>query len=329
MNTRLLRRDWLQAAAGAAAMLACPLAARAQNFPAKPVKIIVPFAPGGGNDVFARQLATQLGTLLGVQVIVDNRPGAGGTVGTDAAAKSPADGYTLLLGHTGTLAINPALYPKLPYDARNSFVPVAPLCSAPLVLVVPASSPIRSLADLLARAKAEPGKFAFASSGNGTGGHLAGELLEEVAGVKMLHVPYKGTAPALTDVLGGQVDLMFSVIPPALPHIDAGKLRAIGITGAKRSARLPDVPTVAESGLKGYESSLAYGVMAPKGTPEPVLRALGAAIAKAGETTALRDAFKAEGAEPLPGTAAEFAALMQAESAKWGQIINKAGIKPE
>lgn len=316
----------LVAAAGAAWL---PLPAAAQTWPAKPIRIVVPFAPGGGNDVFARQLATQLGTLLGVQVLVDNRPGAGGTVGTDAAAKAPADGYTLLLGHTGTLAINPVLYPRLPYDARSSFVPVAPLASAPLVLVVPAASPIRSLADLLAQAKAAPGKLAFASSGNGTGGHLAGELLEEVAGVKMLHVPYKGTAPALTDVLGGQVDLMFSVIPSALPHIDGGKLRAIGITGARRSPRLPDVPTVAEAGLKGYESSLAYGLVAPRGTPDPVLKTLGDAVAQAVDKPALRDAFKAEGAEPLTGSAADFHALMQAESDKWGRVIRQAGIRPE
>lgn len=324
-----MRRRAFMAGAAGLATLGAPLRALAQLPAGKPVKIIVPFAPGGGNDVFARQLATQLTTLLGVQVLVDNRPGAGGTVGTDAAAKSPADGSTLLLGHTGTLAINPVLYPKLPYDARNAFVPVAPLASAPLVLVVPAVSPIRTLADLLARAKAAPGKLAFASSGNGTGGHLAGELLEEVAGIKMLHVPYKGTAPALTDLLGGQVDLMFSVIPSALPHIDAGKLRAIGITGARRSPRLPDVPTVAEGGLKGYESSLAYGLMAPRGTPEAALKTLGDAVAKATESTALREAFKAEGAEPLPGSAADFQALMQAESDKWGRVIRQAGIKPE
>lgn len=322
------RRVFMAGAAGLAA-LGGPLRALAQLPAGKPIKIIVPFAPGGGNDVFARQLATQLTTLLGVQVLVDNRPGAGGTVGTDAAAKSPADGSTLLLGHTGTLAINPVLYPKLPYDARSAFVPVAPLASAPLVLVVPSVSPIRTLADLLARAKAAPGKLAFASSGNGTGGHLAGELLEEVAGIKLLHVPYKGTAPALTDVLGGQVDLMFSVIPSALPHIDAGKLRAIGITGARRSPRLPDVPTVAEGGLKGYESSLAYGLVAPRGTPEAVLKTLSDAVAKATDTPALRDAFKAEGAEPLPGSAADFQALMQTESDKWGRVIRQAGIKPE
>ena len=324
-----MRRRLFMAGAAGLATLGAPLRTLAQLPAGKPVKIIVPFAPGGGNDVFARQLATQLTTLLGVQVLVDNRPGAGGTVGTDAAAKSPADGSTLLLGHTGTLAINPVLYPKLPYDARNAFVPVAPLASAPLVLVVPAVSPIRTLADLLARAKAAPGKLAFASSGNGTGGHLAGELLEEVAGIQLLHVPYKGTAPALTDVLGGQVDLMFSVIPSALPHIDAGKLRAIGITGARRSPRLPDVPTVAEGGLKGYESSLAYGLVAPRGTPDAVLRTLSQAVAKATESPALREAFKAEGAEPLAGSAADFQALMQTESDKWGRVIRQAGIKPE
>lgn len=324
-----MRRRLFMAGAAGLATLGVPLRAAAQAAGSKPVRIIVPFSPGGGNDVFARQLATQLTTLLGVQVLVENRPGAGGTVGTDAAAKSAADGSTLLLGHTGTLAINPVLYPKLPYDARNAFVPVAPLASAPLVLVVPAVSPIRTLADPLARAKAAPGKLAFASSGNGTGGHLAGELLEEVAGIKMLHVPYKGTAPALTDVLGGQVDLMFSVIPSALPHIDAGKLRAIGITGAHRSPRLPDVPTVAEGGLKGYESSLAYGLMAPRGTPDAVLKSLGQAVAKAAESPALREAFKAEGAEPLAGSAADFQALMQTESDKWGRVIRQAGIKPE
>lgn len=315
--------------AAVAATLAAALPAHAQVFPAKPIRIVVPFAPGGGNDVFARQLATQLGTLLGVQVLVENRPGAGGTVGTDAAARSPADGYTLLLGHTGTLAINPVLYRKLPYDARNAFVPVAPLAAAPLVLLVPAASALRTVADVIARAKAAPGKLAYASSGNGTGGHLAGELFEETAGVKLLHIPYKGTAPAMTDLLGGQLDLMFGVIPPALPHIEAGKLRAIAVTGPKRSPRLPQVPTVAESGLAGYESLLAYGLVAPRGTPDAVLKTLGDAVAKAVESPALRQAFEAEGAVPLAGSAASFAAQMQAESAKWGRIIEKAGIQPE
>ena len=322
-----LRRRFSIVALAAAALV--PLALRAQTFPAKPLKIVVPFAPGGGNDVFARQLATRMGDTLKQQVLVENRPGAGGTVGSDYAAKQPADGYTLLLGHTGTLAINPALYPSLPYDAKNAFVAVGPLAAAPLVLVVPAASRIRTLAEAIAQAKAQPGKLSYASSGNGTGGHLAGELLEEAAGIKLLHIPYKGTAPALTDVLGGQVDLMFSVIPPALPHIESGKLRAIAVTGSKRSERAPQVPTVAEAGVRGYESTLAYGLMAPKGTPEPVLKTLAAALAAAVASPQLREAFKAEGAEPLVGSGADFEALMARESEKWGRVIRAAGVKPE
>ena len=306
-----------------------PALAQAQPFPAKPLKIVVPFAPGGGNDVFARQLATRMGETLRQQVIVENRPGAGGTVGTDYAAKQPADGYTLLLGHTGTLAINPALYVNLPYDAKQAFVAVGPLATAPLVLVVPASSKLKTLEDLIAQAKTQPGRISYASSGNGTGGHLAGKLLEETAGIKLLHIPYKGTAPALTDVLGGQVDAMFSVIPPALPHIDSGKLRAVAVTGIKRSDRAPQVPTVAEAGVRGYESALAYGLMAPRGTPEPVLKVLGAALSAAVATPQLREAFKAEGAEALVGTAADFEALMASESQKWAKVIRAAGIKPE
>ncbi len=312
---------------GVGGLLLLPAALRAQAFPSKPVRIVVPFAPGGGNDVFARQLAGRLGDILGQQVIVDNRPGAGGTVGSDAVAKAPPDGHTLLLGHTGTLAINPALYPKLPYNVQRDFVSVAPLASAPLLLVVRSGGSLSSVRDLLAKAKAEPGRLSYASSGNGTGGHLAGELLEELAGVKLLHVPYKGTAPGLTDLLGGQVDLMFSVIPSALPHVQAGRLRAIGITGARRNPRLPDVPTVAEAGVPGFESTLAYGLVAPAGTPEPVLRLLGSAVAKAVASAELRQSFEAEGAEPLAGGAAEFTALMRSESEKWARVIRKAGIK--
>ena len=309
--------------------IALPNPAAAQAWPAKPIRIVVPFAPGGGNDVFARQLATRLGETLKQQVIVDNRPGAGGTVGTDAAAKAAPDGYTLLLGHTGTLAINPALYPKLPYDAKTDLVAVGPLARAPLVLVVPAASRLRTLGDLIAAARAAPGRLSYASSGNGTGGHLAGELLEEIAAVRLLHVPYKGTAPALSDLLGGQVDAMFSVIPPALPQIEAGRLRALAVTGLRRSPKLPQVPTAAEAGVQGYESTLAYGLMAPRGTPEPVLRTLGAALAQAVDSPQLRDAFRAEGAEPLAGSAADFAELMRAESEKWARVIRAAGVKAD
>ena len=306
--------------------IAVPGPATAQAWPAKPIRIVVPFAPGGGNDVFARQLAMRLGETLKQQVIVDNRPGAGGTVGTDAVAKAAPDGYTLLLGHTGTLAINPVLYPKLPYDAKHDLVAVGPLARAPLVLVVPAASRLRTLGDLIGAARATPGRLSYASSGNGTGGHLAGELLEEIAAIRLLHVPYKGTAPALNDLLGSQVDAMFSVIPSALPQIEAGRLRALAVTGTRRSPKLPRVLTAAEAGVAGYESTLAYGLMAPRGTPEPVLKSLGAALAQAVASPQLRDALLAEGAEPLAGSAADFAELMRTESEKWARVIRAAGI---
>ena len=313
----------------AAVALTLPRFAFAQEFPARLVKIVVPFAPGGGNDVFARHLAGKMSEVLKQQVIVENRAGAGGTIGSDLVAKAAPDGYTLLLGHTGTLAINPALYPRLPYDAKNAFVAVGPLASAPLVLVVPSASKFQSLQDVVAAAKAAPGKLTFASSGSGTGGHLAGKLLEQGAGITLLHVPYRGTAPALNDVLGGQVDMMFSVIPPAMAQVDAGRLRAIAVTGSRRNERLPKVPTVAEAGIKDYESTLAYGLVAPKGTPPQVLKTLGAAMAASVDSPKLREAFRQEGAEPMTGSAQEFEALIQAESQKYSKLIQEAGIQVE
>ena len=298
----------------------------------RPLKLVVPFAAGGGTDLFARQLATSVGAQLGVQMIVENRAGAGGTLGTDFVAKAPPDGYTLLMAHTGTLAINPALYPNLPFNARTDFAAVGPFAVTPLVLVVANSSPIRSFADLLALAKAKGAANApltYASGGVGTGAHLSGELLEEFAAIKLLHVPYKGTLPALTDVMGGQVDFSFSVLPPALPHISGGKLRAIAVTGAKRASSLPQVPTIAESGFPSYESTLSYGVMAPRGTPEAVLQALSSALAKSLEAPAVQAALRTEGADPLSGSARDFAAQMQAEANKWGQIVHRANIKPD
>ena len=311
------------------AALASPGPSHAQDFPARTVKIIVPFAPGGGNDVFARHLAGKMSEVLKQQVIVENRAGAGGTIGTDLVAKAAPDGYTLLLGHTGTLAINPSLYPRLPYDAKNAFVAVGPLASTPLVLVVPAASTFKSLGDVVSAAKAAPGKLTFASSGSGTGGHLAGKLLEQSAGVTLLHVPYRGTAPALNDLLGGQVDLMFSVIPPAMPQVDGGRLRALAVTGNRRSDRMPQVPTVSQAGIKDYESTLAYGLMAPKGTPAAVLKTLGSALGASVDSPKLREAFRQEGAEPLTGTPAEFEALIAAEAQKYGKLIKDAGIKVE
>jgi tripartite-type tricarboxylate transporter receptor subunit TctC len=313
----------------AALVAVWPRLVRAEDFPARTIRIVVPFAPGGGNDVFARHLAGSMGEMLKQQVIVENRAGAGGTLGSDIVAKARPDGYTLLLGHTGTLAINPALYPRLPYDAKNAFVAVGPLASAALVLVVPSAGRFRSVADIVAAAKAEPGKVTFASSGSGTGGHLAGKLLEQATGITLIHVPYRGTAPALNDVMGGQVDLMFSVIPPAAAHVESGRLRAVAVTGSRRNPRMPEVPTVAESGIAGYESTLAYGLVAPKGTPPQVLKILGAAMAASVESPKLREAFSLEGAEPMTGSAEEFEALIQSDSEKYGNLIREAGIKVE
>jgi tripartite-type tricarboxylate transporter receptor subunit TctC len=303
--------------------------AHAQSYPTKPVHLVVPFPPSGGNDVFARAVALKLSEAWSEPVLVENRPGAGGTVGTEYVAKSAPDGYTLLLGHTGTLAINPALYPKIGYDTLRDLAPIAPLASAPLVLVVNPKTSIRTVRDLLAQAKADPGKLTIASAGNGTGSHLTAELLQSMGGIKLTHVPYKGTSPALTDLLGGQVQMMFSVLPPALPHINSGRLRAVAVTSTKRIPQLPRVPTMAESGLPDFESTLAYGVLAPKGTPAPVINEIHRQIAR---ITAERDYLVRvdfEGAVALEGTPAEFTALIRTQSDKWGKLIKAAGIRPE
>jgi tripartite-type tricarboxylate transporter receptor subunit TctC len=319
----------LRAAILALCATVAPTHALAQAYPSKPVHLVVPFPPSGGNDIFARIVAQKLAESWRQQVLVENRPGAGGTVGTEFVAKSAADGYTLLLGNTGTLSINPALYTKLGYEASRDFAPVAPLASAPLVLVASPASSIRSVGDVLAQAKADPGKLNYASSGSGTGSHLSAELLQSLAGVRLTHVPYKGTAQAMTDLLGGQVPMMFSVISPALPQIRAGKLRAVAVTSERRMPQLPEVPTVAESGLPGYESTLAYGIVAPRGTPEAVIDVIHARVARITTTGEFRERVDFEGAVVLQGTPAEYAALIRAQSDKWGKLIRAASVKPE
>jgi len=313
--------------------LACLLfatgAAFGQGYPAKPVHLVVPFPPLGGNDVFARIVAQQLTEAWRQQVLVENRPGAGGSLGTEYVAKAAPDGYTLLLGHTGTLAINPALYKNIGYDTLRDFAPIALLASAPLVLVASPDTRIHTVSDLIKQAKVNPEKLTIASAGNGTGSHFTAELLQNMAGIKLTHVPYKGSSPALTDLLGGQVQMMFSVIPPVLPQINAGKLRPIAVTSASRIPQLQRIPTVAESGLPGFESTLAYGILAPNATPASVIDEIHTRIAR---ITAMRDygvRVGVEGAVVLKGTPAEFAALIKAQSEKWGKLIRAAGIKPE
>jgi len=288
----------------------------------------VPFAAGGGNDVFARQMAKGLGEVRKSGVIVDNKPGAGGNLGTEQVVRSTPDGSTLLLGHTGTVSINPALYKGLKFDARKDLLPVAMFASSALVLVVPAASKVRTVADLVNEAKSRPGLLDYASSGSGTGGHLTGELFAQRTGTKVNHIPYKGSNPALTDLAGAQVQMMFSVIPPALALVKGGRLRAIAVTGAKRLPSLPDVPTVAESGLRelaGFESTLTYGILAPRGTPDTFVKTLSAQMLQVAGSAEFQSRLDVEGAVPLLGGPADYAALIAKESALWAGIVKASG----
>ncbi|MDB5778206.1 MAG: hypothetical protein JWP93_571 [Polaromonas sp.] len=296
----------------------------------KPVRIVVPFTPGGGNDVLARQMANGLTAAFGRNHIVENKAGAGGNIGTEFVVRAPADGTTLLLGHTGTISINPALYTGLKFNAQKDLAPVAMFASSALLLAVPESSAIKSMADLVEAIRRAGGGFNYASSGAGTGGHLTAEMLAHVLGTKMTHIPYKGTGPALNELVGGQVQMMFSVIPPAQALVASGRLRALAVTSAKRLATLPNVPTVAESGvaaLAGFESTLTYGLLAPRATPDPVIAALGKQILQVAGTAAFQSKLAVEGAEPLLGDAAQYAALIQKESTKWAAVVKASGAR--
>jgi len=300
-------------------------AAAAQEYPAKPIKLIVPFPPGGGTDISARALTGKLAQTVRWTFVVENKPGAGGNLGVEQAIKSPADGYTLVIGQTSNLAINPALYAKLPYDPLKDLAPVALIVSAPVVLVVAANSPYKSLADLVAAAKGR--SVTYASPGNGTVSHLSGELLQRAAGVKLTHVPYKGASQALTDTLGGQVDSFMSSVPSALGHIRSGRLHALAVTSAKRSSELPDTPTVAESGYAGFEANTWYGLLAPAGTPAPVISRLNSEVNRALASKDVRDRLASEGGDVLGGSPAQFAAFLASEHAKWGRVVRESGAK--
>ncbi len=311
----------------ALALLAQP--ALAQDWPNRPIKLIVPFAPGGGNDTVARAVATQLSSALGQPVVVDNRAGAGGVVGADMAAKAAPDGYTLFLGGVGSLAVNPHIVPKISYDALKDFAPVVLLASAPSVVAVNPKAPYRTLQEMTAYAKANPGRINFASNGNGSSAHIATALYETMAGVDMTHVPYKGLAPAMSDLLAGQVDIMFSSVVAITPQIKAGKLRALAVTGPKRSALLPDVPTVAETGLAGYEAGSWYGLLVPAGTPADIIRRLNAESVKALRGGSVRESLSGEGAEVVGGTPEDFARHIRAEHARVGKMIKDGRLKME
>jgi tripartite-type tricarboxylate transporter receptor subunit TctC len=307
--------------------LACAAAApsfAAEAYPAKPIRLIVPFPPGGGTDAIARDVANELTTTLKWNFVVENRPGSGGNIGVDAAAKSAPDGYTIVLGQTSNLAINPTLYGHLPYDPLKDLTPVALVASAPLVFVVKADSPYQSLADLVAAAKAKPGTLNFASPGNGTVTHLTGELLQKEAGVTFTHVPYKGGSMALTDLLGGRIQVYAGSVPTLLGHIKSGQLRAIVVTSAQRDPNLPQVPTVGET-YKGFEAVTWFGFVAPAGTPQPIVAKLNAEINKALKTPELRKRLNDEGATVLGGSPEQFAALIKSEIAKWAPVVKASG----
>lgn len=302
----------------------------AQDYPTRPIRVIVPTAPGGITDGFVQLISEALRAAWGQAVVMEHRPGAGGIIGTDAVAKAAPDGYTLLAGNIGPLAIAPYLQQgKVPYDPERDFMPVKLLATFSNVLVVNPSVQARNVDELIRLAKAKPGTLHFASPGIGQSQHLSGELFKRLAGVDLVHVPYKGTGPALTDLIGGQVQMMFSNIPPALPHIAAGKLRPLGVTSLVRSAALPEVPTVAESGLAGYQVVSWIGLFAPAGTPPAILARLHAEVTRALASPAAKERFAAAGADIGTGSAQDFAAFAAAERTKWGVLIREANIRAE
>ncbi|MEO9101472.1 MAG: tripartite tricarboxylate transporter substrate binding protein [Burkholderiaceae bacterium] len=298
----------------------------ADAYPDKPIRMVVPYPPGGPTDLVARLVAAEMSNTLGQPIVVDNKPGASGMLGAETVARAPADGYTFL-ANASLHVINPSIYSEMRFDAFNDFVPITQLAAVPLVLVVPSGSKIQSVQDLVAAGKANPGALNFASAGNASAQQLAGESFKMAAGIGMQHVPYKGSSPALVDLIGGQVQLMFDSLPSAMPFIQSGKLRALAVTTAKRVPALPDVPTIAESGYPGYDISTWYGLWAPKDTPQPIVDKLYAAAATALKTSKLVEQYGGMGAEPVGSTPADFKRYNASEGLKWGEIVRKSGAK--
>ncbi len=302
--------------------------AAAQGFPSRPLRLVSPFSPGGGNDFLSRTMAGAMAPDLGQPVVVDNRPGANTAIGMDIVAKSAPDGHTLIMT-SSTQAINATLYPNLPYDSIKSFQPISMVGTNPLIVAVPAGSAITSVGALIAAAKARPGELTYPSAGTGNATHLGGELFATMASVKLLHVPYKGSAPGITDLIAGRLSVVFSTPASVLPHIKGGRLRALATTGSRRSAIAPDLPTVAESGVPGYEAASWYGIVGPAGIPRPVVLRLHASIARALGEGDVRRAIIGQGIDPVGNTPDEFAAYVTTEIAKWAKVLKSAGVKPE
>ena len=299
----------------------------AQAWPARPIRIVVPFPAGGGTDTIAREMSQRVAAATGWTFVIDNKPGAGGNLGVDAVAKSPADGYTLVIGQTSNLAINPTLYAKMPYDSQKDLAPIVVLANAPLVMVTGMSTPLKTLGDAVGMAKAKPGALNFASPGNGTVAHLTSVMFQKAAGIQTQHIPYKGAAQALTDVIGGSVELYMSSVPTLIGQIRNNKLRALAVTSAKRVDDLPNVPTINESGYSGFDAVTWFGLLAPAGTPKDVIAKLNSEFNKALQNPELRKKLGDEGADPAGGTPEQFAALIKDDIPRWGKVVKESGAR--
>ena len=309
--------------------LAFVFAAQAQTYPVRPIRLVVPFAPGGSSEIVGRSVAAEMSKILGQQVYVENKPGAAGNIAMAEVAKAEPDGYTLILGHIGTLAVNPYMFDKLPYDANRDFIAVSLLAIVPSLFVVNSSVPAKDLNEFVKLAQASPGKLTYGSAGNGSAGHLAFEYLKLETKIDVLHIPYRGTGPQLTDLLGGRLDASAAGTPPLLPHIKTGKLRAIAVGTPQRIAALPDVRTVAEQGYPGFETSQWYGLMAPAKTPDAIVKRLANAAAQSAKSPAVLELFAQDNAVAVGSTPAEFASYIKKEQARWKEVVDKAHIRAE
>jgi tripartite-type tricarboxylate transporter receptor subunit TctC len=330
-ETTMLRRALIIAAGALLAAAGTAAHAQGGTWPSKPVKMVVPFPAGGTTDIIARLVAVELQKAWGQPVVVENRAGAGGNIGTEVVAKSPADGYTVLMATVGTHAINLPLFEqnkqKLPYHPLNDFVPISNVAAVPNVMIVPATLPVNSVAEFIAYAKARPGQMNMASSGNGTSIHLTGELFKSLTGVYMVHLPYRGSAPALTDLIAGNTQVMFDNLPSALPHIRSGRLRALAVTSKQRSPALPNVPTLAEAGLTDFDATAWFGLLAPAGTPREIVNRMQQDVARVLATAEMRERFAAQGAVPVPNTSEEFGAFIRGEIDKWSKVVKFSGAR--
>ncbi|MGH8619902.1 MAG: Bug family tripartite tricarboxylate transporter substrate binding protein [Burkholderiales bacterium] len=322
-----VRKSRLAAVAALLSAFAMPVGA--QTYPTKPIRLIVPFSPGGSADLIARLVGQQISEAAGQQVLVDNRAGAGGNIGVEMVAKAAPDGYTLLIGHIGTFGVNPTLYPKLPFDPIRDFQPVSLYTKLPNMLAVHPSLPVRTTKELIALAKKTPGQLNYGSAGNGSAAHLATEYFKLLTKIQIEHIPYKGTGPAVIDLIAGQVSLMITGVPPLLAHVKAGKLRALGVASAQRIALLPDLPTLIEAGVPGYETSQWHGVLAPAGTPRPIVDALNAMLVKSLQRPAVKERLASEAAEGVGSTPEQFQEFIKSEIARWAPVVKASGLRAE